>query len=164
MLCCICLLTSTSPARLFSNWSVSLDTFCCELLPHFNRSWRKRQLFDTRLPRLPDMAVFDNCSVLFELRGLSFKEKKKVKSAVTGQGGNLSFVVNKQVRELSARGAPHGWILKSNFTKLYFTASMSSCSTWLFQYNVHNMFVDFETKLHHEWSKSFKFSHIYRNM
>lgn len=54
------------------------------------------------------MAVFDNCSVLFELRGLSFKEKKKVKSAVTGHGGNLSFVVNKQVRELSARGAPHG--------------------------------------------------------
>ncbi|XP_035770641.1 protein mono-ADP-ribosyltransferase PARP4, partial [Neolamprologus brichardi] len=42
------------------------------------------------------MAVFDNCSVLFELRGLSFKEKKKVKSAVTGHGGNLSFVVNKQ--------------------------------------------------------------------
>lgn len=50
------------------------------------------------------MAVFDNCSVLFELRGLSFKEKKKVKSAVTEHGGNLSFVVNKQVRELSARG------------------------------------------------------------
>uniref|UniRef100_A0AAX7VSJ6 Poly [ADP-ribose] polymerase n=1 Tax=Astatotilapia calliptera TaxID=8154 RepID=A0AAX7VSJ6_ASTCA len=42
------------------------------------------------------MAVFDNCSVLFELRGLSFKEKKTVKSAVTGHGGNLSFVVNKQ--------------------------------------------------------------------
>lgn len=50
------------------------------------------------------MAVFDNCSVLFELRGLSFKEKKTVKSAVTDHGGNLSFVVNKQVRELSARG------------------------------------------------------------
>ncbi|XP_013770398.1 poly [ADP-ribose] polymerase 4 isoform X2 [Pundamilia nyererei] len=42
------------------------------------------------------MAVFDNCSVLFELRGLSFKEKKTVKSAVTGHGGSLSFVVNKQ--------------------------------------------------------------------
>ncbi|XP_063353193.1 protein mono-ADP-ribosyltransferase PARP4 isoform X2 [Pelmatolapia mariae] len=42
------------------------------------------------------MAVFDNCSVLFELKGLSFKEKKKVKSAVTDHGGNLSFVVNKQ--------------------------------------------------------------------
>ncbi|XP_013120857.1 poly [ADP-ribose] polymerase 4 isoform X1 [Oreochromis niloticus] len=42
------------------------------------------------------MAVFDSCSVLFELKGLSFKEKKKVKSAVTDHGGNLSFVVNKQ--------------------------------------------------------------------
>ncbi|XP_014186365.1 protein mono-ADP-ribosyltransferase PARP4 isoform X2 [Haplochromis burtoni] len=42
------------------------------------------------------MAVFDNCSVLFELRGLSFKEKKTVKSAVTDHGGSLSFVVNKQ--------------------------------------------------------------------
>ncbi|KAL3969422.1 cell cycle related kinase [Sarotherodon galilaeus] len=54
------------------------------------------QLCDPRLTLLPDMAVFDNCSVLFELKGLSFKEKKKVKSAVTDHGGNLSFVVNKQ--------------------------------------------------------------------
>uniref|UniRef100_A0A3Q0SU44 Poly [ADP-ribose] polymerase n=1 Tax=Amphilophus citrinellus TaxID=61819 RepID=A0A3Q0SU44_AMPCI len=41
-------------------------------------------------------AVFDNCSVLFELKGLPFKEKKKLKSAVTDNGGSLSFVVNKQ--------------------------------------------------------------------
>ncbi|XP_030580308.1 protein mono-ADP-ribosyltransferase PARP4-like [Archocentrus centrarchus] len=41
-------------------------------------------------------AVFDNCSVLFDLKGLPFKEKKKLKSAVTDNGGSLSFVVNKQ--------------------------------------------------------------------
>ncbi|XP_069011288.1 protein mono-ADP-ribosyltransferase PARP4 [Embiotoca jacksoni] len=42
------------------------------------------------------MAVFENCSVLLELKHLSFKEKKEVKSAVIENGGNISFVVNKQ--------------------------------------------------------------------
>ncbi|XP_038577209.1 protein mono-ADP-ribosyltransferase PARP4 isoform X32 [Micropterus salmoides] len=43
-----------------------------------------------------DMAVFKNCSVLFELKNLPFKEKKQLKSAVTENGGNISFVVNNQ--------------------------------------------------------------------
>ncbi|XP_076603579.1 protein mono-ADP-ribosyltransferase PARP4 [Chaetodon auriga] len=42
------------------------------------------------------MAVFDNCSVLLELKDLLFKEKKKLKSAVTKNGGSICFVVNKQ--------------------------------------------------------------------
>ncbi|XP_067460380.1 protein mono-ADP-ribosyltransferase PARP4 [Thunnus thynnus] len=42
------------------------------------------------------MAVFESCSVLLELKNLPFKEKKKLKSAVTENGGNISFVVNKQ--------------------------------------------------------------------
>ncbi|XP_061580075.1 protein mono-ADP-ribosyltransferase PARP4 isoform X2 [Cololabis saira] len=42
------------------------------------------------------MAVFENCSVLLELKGLSFKEKKKLKAAVTESGGSISFVINKQ--------------------------------------------------------------------
>ncbi|XP_035532220.1 protein mono-ADP-ribosyltransferase PARP4 [Morone saxatilis] len=42
------------------------------------------------------MAVFENCSVLLELKNLLFKEKKKLKSAVTENGGNICFVVNKQ--------------------------------------------------------------------
>ncbi|XP_045909406.1 protein mono-ADP-ribosyltransferase PARP4 isoform X3 [Micropterus dolomieu] len=42
------------------------------------------------------MAVFKNCSVLFELKNLPFKEKKQLKSAVTENGGNISFVVNNQ--------------------------------------------------------------------
>ncbi|XP_063743536.1 protein mono-ADP-ribosyltransferase PARP4 isoform X2 [Eleginops maclovinus] len=42
------------------------------------------------------MAVFDNYSVLLELKALPYKEKKKLKSAITDNGGNLSFVVNKQ--------------------------------------------------------------------
>ncbi|KAK7913696.1 hypothetical protein WMY93_013907 [Mugilogobius chulae] len=42
------------------------------------------------------MALFQDCSVLFELRGLSFKEKKKIKFAVTDNGGNMSYVPNKQ--------------------------------------------------------------------
>uniref|UniRef100_A0A3B4UNQ4 Poly [ADP-ribose] polymerase n=1 Tax=Seriola dumerili TaxID=41447 RepID=A0A3B4UNQ4_SERDU len=43
------------------------------------------------------MALFENCSVLLELKTLPFKEKKRLKSAVTENGGNISFVVNKQV-------------------------------------------------------------------
>ncbi|XP_060909550.1 protein mono-ADP-ribosyltransferase PARP4 isoform X2 [Labrus mixtus] len=42
------------------------------------------------------MAVFENCSVLLDLKNLPFKEKKKLKEALTDNGGNLSFVVNKQ--------------------------------------------------------------------
>ncbi|XP_047198567.1 protein mono-ADP-ribosyltransferase PARP4 isoform X2 [Hippoglossus stenolepis] len=42
------------------------------------------------------MAVFENSSVLLDMKNLSYKEKKKLKSAVTENGGNVSFVVNKQ--------------------------------------------------------------------
>ncbi|XP_041857533.1 protein mono-ADP-ribosyltransferase PARP4-like isoform X2 [Melanotaenia boesemani] len=42
------------------------------------------------------MAVFQNLSVLLELKYLSFKEKKKVKSAVMENGGSICFVINKQ--------------------------------------------------------------------
>ncbi|XP_074551560.1 protein mono-ADP-ribosyltransferase PARP4 [Halichoeres trimaculatus] len=42
------------------------------------------------------MAVFENCSVLLELRNVPFKEKKELQSAVTENGGRISFVVNKQ--------------------------------------------------------------------
>lgn len=43
------------------------------------------------------MAVFKDCTVLLELKTLPFKEKKKLKSAITENGGNVSYVVNKQV-------------------------------------------------------------------
>ncbi|KAK2840214.1 hypothetical protein Q5P01_013954 [Channa striata] len=42
------------------------------------------------------MAVFEDSSVLLELKTLPFKEKKKLKSAITENGGNICFVVNKQ--------------------------------------------------------------------
>ncbi|KAL7384647.1 hypothetical protein ABVT39_006320 [Epinephelus coioides] len=42
------------------------------------------------------MAVFENCSILLELKTLPYKEKKKLKSAITENGGHISFVVNKQ--------------------------------------------------------------------
>uniref|UniRef100_A0A8C6TK18 Poly [ADP-ribose] polymerase n=1 Tax=Neogobius melanostomus TaxID=47308 RepID=A0A8C6TK18_9GOBI len=43
-----------------------------------------------------DMALFQHCSVLFELKELPFKEKKKIKLAVTDNGGKISFVANKE--------------------------------------------------------------------
>ncbi|KAE8299772.1 Poly [ADP-ribose] polymerase 4 [Larimichthys crocea] len=42
------------------------------------------------------MAVFEDCSVVLELKTLPYKQKKKLKSAVTENGGNICFVVNKQ--------------------------------------------------------------------
>ncbi|TKS67666.1 Poly [ADP-ribose] polymerase 4 [Collichthys lucidus] len=42
------------------------------------------------------MAVFEDCSVLLELKTLPYKQKKKLKSAVTENGGTICFVVNKQ--------------------------------------------------------------------
>ncbi|XP_019715760.1 poly [ADP-ribose] polymerase 4-like isoform X2 [Hippocampus comes] len=42
------------------------------------------------------MAVFDKCSVLLDLKNLSFKERKSLKLSVTENGGSLCFVVNKQ--------------------------------------------------------------------
>ncbi|XP_049905122.1 protein mono-ADP-ribosyltransferase PARP4 isoform X2 [Epinephelus moara] len=42
------------------------------------------------------MAVFENCSILLELKTLPYKEKKKLQSAITENGGHISFVVNKQ--------------------------------------------------------------------
>ncbi|XP_029315004.1 protein mono-ADP-ribosyltransferase PARP4 isoform X2 [Cottoperca gobio] len=42
------------------------------------------------------MAVFQDCTVLLELKTLPFKEKTKLKSTITENGGKISFVVNKQ--------------------------------------------------------------------
>lgn len=43
------------------------------------------------------MAVFDNCTVLLDVKGLPFKEKKKLRLALLDNGGNIAYVVNKQV-------------------------------------------------------------------
>ncbi|KAF7654882.1 hypothetical protein LDENG_00063780 [Lucifuga dentata] len=42
------------------------------------------------------MALFENQTVLLELKNLPFKEKKRLKLAVTENGGIISFVVNNQ--------------------------------------------------------------------
>uniref|UniRef100_A0A3Q3X3W0 Poly [ADP-ribose] polymerase n=1 Tax=Mola mola TaxID=94237 RepID=A0A3Q3X3W0_MOLML len=42
------------------------------------------------------MGVFENCSVLLELKNLLFKEKKQLKSAVTQNGGHICFLVTRQ--------------------------------------------------------------------
>ncbi|KAJ0005779.1 hypothetical protein NQD34_015673 [Periophthalmus magnuspinnatus] len=50
------------------------------------------------------MSVFQHCSVLFELKGLPFKDKKKIKLAVTDNGGNMAFVASKQCSLVVASG------------------------------------------------------------
>ncbi|XP_045062443.1 protein mono-ADP-ribosyltransferase PARP4 isoform X2 [Coregonus clupeaformis] len=42
------------------------------------------------------MALFDNCSVVLELKNVPYKEKKRLKLAITENGGSISYVVNKQ--------------------------------------------------------------------
>ncbi|XP_077435872.1 protein mono-ADP-ribosyltransferase PARP4-like isoform X2 [Vanacampus margaritifer] len=42
------------------------------------------------------MAVFDQCSVLLDLKTLPFKERRSLKLSVTDNGGSLCFVVTKQ--------------------------------------------------------------------
>nr|XP_055072059.1 protein mono-ADP-ribosyltransferase PARP4-like isoform X2 [Misgurnus anguillicaudatus] len=42
------------------------------------------------------MAVFANCNVLLDVKTLPFKEKKKLRSALLDNGGNITYVVNKQ--------------------------------------------------------------------
>ncbi|KAJ8350946.1 hypothetical protein SKAU_G00260760 [Synaphobranchus kaupii] len=42
------------------------------------------------------MQVFENCSVVLELKDLPFKEKKKLKLAITDNGGSIAYVINKQ--------------------------------------------------------------------
>ncbi|CAB1424384.1 unnamed protein product [Pleuronectes platessa] len=56
----------------------------------------KRQEESEEQLHIYNMAVFENSSVILDLKNLSYKEKKKLKSAVTENGGNVSFVVNKQ--------------------------------------------------------------------
>ncbi|XP_028291259.1 protein mono-ADP-ribosyltransferase PARP4 isoform X2 [Gouania willdenowi] len=42
------------------------------------------------------MLVFENCSVFLELRNLSLSEKKKLRSAVTENGGSITFIITAQ--------------------------------------------------------------------
>ncbi|XP_041662697.1 protein mono-ADP-ribosyltransferase PARP4 [Cheilinus undulatus] len=42
------------------------------------------------------MAVFENCSVFLDLNNIPFKKRRKLKAAVTDNGGSLSYVINKQ--------------------------------------------------------------------
>uniref|UniRef100_A0A8C8CEP4 Poly [ADP-ribose] polymerase n=1 Tax=Oncorhynchus tshawytscha TaxID=74940 RepID=A0A8C8CEP4_ONCTS len=44
------------------------------------------------------MALFDNCFVVLELKNLPYKEKNRLKLAITENGGSISYVINKQVR------------------------------------------------------------------
>ncbi|XP_051998661.1 protein mono-ADP-ribosyltransferase PARP4-like [Xyrauchen texanus] len=42
------------------------------------------------------MAVFENCTVVLDVKNLPFKEKSKLRSALLDNGGNISYVVNKE--------------------------------------------------------------------
>ncbi|KAL1268028.1 hypothetical protein QQF64_033391 [Cirrhinus molitorella] len=42
------------------------------------------------------MTVFENCTVVLDVKNLPFKEKKKLKLALLDNGGNISYVINKE--------------------------------------------------------------------
>ncbi|XP_017213366.2 protein mono-ADP-ribosyltransferase PARP4 [Danio rerio] len=42
------------------------------------------------------MTVFENCTVVFDVKNVPFKEKQKLKSALLENGGNISYTINKE--------------------------------------------------------------------
>ncbi|XP_073702452.1 protein mono-ADP-ribosyltransferase PARP4-like [Garra rufa] len=42
------------------------------------------------------MTVFDNCTVVLDVKNLPFKEKNKLRLALLENGGNISYVINKE--------------------------------------------------------------------
>ncbi|XP_047670618.1 protein mono-ADP-ribosyltransferase PARP4 isoform X5 [Tachysurus fulvidraco] len=42
------------------------------------------------------MAIFNDCSVVLDLKNVPFKEKKKLMTAIVDNGGNISYVVNQK--------------------------------------------------------------------
>lgn len=62
---------------------------------------RPGQLLTEPSPVLPVtvMDVFENCSVFLDLKNVPYKEKKRLRSAVTEHGGSLCLLVNKQVTQ-----------------------------------------------------------------
>ncbi|KAI3355671.1 hypothetical protein L3Q82_004263 [Scortum barcoo] len=83
--------------------AASADAFKKQLKTHLfklafvsPRAVRAPQVVRAVIDFFTRMAVFDSCSVLLELKNLAFKEKKLLKSAITDNGGNISFVINKQ--------------------------------------------------------------------
>lgn len=46
---------------------------------------------------LTAMDVFENCTVLLDLKNIPFKEKKRLRTAVTEHGGSICLLVNEQV-------------------------------------------------------------------
>ncbi|XP_067299712.1 protein mono-ADP-ribosyltransferase PARP4-like isoform X2 [Pseudorasbora parva] len=42
------------------------------------------------------MTVFENCTVVLDVKNVSHKEKKKLKSALLENGGNISYVINRE--------------------------------------------------------------------
>uniref|UniRef100_A0A8C1V0R6 Poly [ADP-ribose] polymerase n=1 Tax=Cyprinus carpio TaxID=7962 RepID=A0A8C1V0R6_CYPCA len=44
------------------------------------------------------MTVFENCTVVLDVKNVPFKEKNKLRLALLENGGNISYVINKEVR------------------------------------------------------------------
>ncbi|XP_067299714.1 protein mono-ADP-ribosyltransferase PARP4-like isoform X2 [Pseudorasbora parva] len=42
------------------------------------------------------MTVFENCTVVLDVKNVPYKEKKKLKSALLENGGNVSYVINRE--------------------------------------------------------------------
>lgn len=44
------------------------------------------------------MTVFENCTVVLDVKNVPYKEKNKLRLALLENGGNISYVINKEVR------------------------------------------------------------------
>lgn len=66
------------------------------------------------------MTVFENCTVVVDVKNVPYKEKKKLKLALLDNGGNISYVINREVR------SAHHYFLKNYYMIVFLIKTKSS--------------------------------------
>lgn len=66
------------------------------------------------------MTVFENCTVVVDVKNVPYKEKKKLKLALLHNGGNISYVINREVR------SAHHYFLNNYYMIVFLIKTKSS--------------------------------------
>uniref|UniRef100_A0A8C7G9S8 Poly [ADP-ribose] polymerase n=1 Tax=Oncorhynchus kisutch TaxID=8019 RepID=A0A8C7G9S8_ONCKI len=91
------------------------------------------------------MALFDNCFVVLELKNLPYKEKNRLKLAITENGGSISYVINKQVRCTLQSGSAEGGQQQYRVVRYWredHGAKVSSC-LWSLIHRIHGFLASY---------------------
>ncbi|XP_042162288.1 protein mono-ADP-ribosyltransferase PARP4 isoform X3 [Oncorhynchus tshawytscha] len=90
--------SSDPSARPQSNCVLNWSRFSSDLFQDTHESTKvmSTALYTQSVMERAAMALFDNCFVVLELKNLPYKEKNRLKLAITENGGSISYVINKQ--------------------------------------------------------------------